>query len=111
MHCILCLLKHVSRNSEGEEGRKSGPRPRQTRRDHPLEGELEGGGGGGVVGHQTGVRFRGSQTVFWVLEGGVRAEVSLSLLLDPHLHREKSYCVMCQRGFLAGEKKKCRAAV
>lgn len=86
MHCILCLLKHVSRNSEGEEGRKSRPRPRQTRRDHPLEGELEGAGGGGgsrasdrseVPGFPNGVLGAG---------GGVRAEVSLSLLLDPHLH-------------------------
>lgn len=103
--------------ARGRRDGRAGPAPDRLVGTTHLRGSWKAGvgwGGGGsrasdrseVPGFPNGVLGAG---------GGVRAEVSLSLLLDPHLHREKSYCVMCQRGFLAGKKKKkiekCRAAV
>lgn len=73
-----------------------------------------GGGGwrGGGVGHQTGMRFRGSQTEFWVPEGGLSRGFSLSLpaALSPPTPREESHRAMCQRGFLGGKDESVRGS-
>lgn len=77
--------------ARGRRDRGAGPAPDRLAGTTHLRGSWRGGGG--AVGHRTGVRFRGSQTVFWVQEGGAGAEVSLSPQLDPHLHCERNHTV------------------
>lgn len=63
MHCILSLLKHVSRKSEGRRARTVDPAPKSSP-DHPFE---RGRGRETGIGREFRAWFRGSQRGVWGL--------------------------------------------
>lgn len=72
---------------------------------------LGGRAGVGGGGHQTGVRFRGSQTEFWVPERGLSRGFSLPAALSPPPPIEESHQRCVRGGFLEEKTKVCGAAV